>query len=83
VLVSVLTEAILLAGLGALIGSAFAWFAFNGNMHSMGGTVIRLTVTPRLIGEGVLFAGCLAFLGALFPAIRGVRLPLATALRAV
>ena len=79
---SVLVEALLLAFLGAVIGAAVAWLAFNGNSHLIGGMVFTLTVTPALIGLGVAFACALGFLGGLFPAIRAARLPVVMALRA-
>jgi putative ABC transport system permease protein len=82
VAVSVLIESILLAALGAAIGAAVAWASFNGNLHSMGGTVIHLAVTATLAFGGIVFACCLGLVGGLFPAIRAARLPIATALRA-
>jgi putative ABC transport system permease protein len=82
VMASVLAEALLLALAGSLIGAALAWIAFNGNLHAIGGNVIRLTVTPGLIGNGVLFACLLGFVGGFFPALRAARRPVAEALRA-
>ena len=82
VLVSVLVEALALSLLGALIGIAVAWAAFNGNLHAIGGTVINLAVTPRLIVNGLLFACFLGFIGGFFPALRAARRPIAEALRA-
>jgi putative ABC transport system permease protein len=82
VLASVLAEAMLLAMIGAVIGMALAWLAFNGAQHSMGGLVIRLAVTPRLALTGLLFACLLGLAGGFFPALRAVRLPVATAIRA-
>jgi putative ABC transport system permease protein len=81
VVVSVLVESLLLAFLGAAIGAAIAWIAFNGNFHSVGGLVFRLAVTPGLIGLGIGFACALGFIGGLFPAIRAAGLPVTTALR--
>lgn len=82
VVVSVIVEALLLASAGAAIGAGFAWLAFNGNLHAMGGSAIRLAVTPGLVTGGILFAAALGLIGGLFPAIRAARLPVATALRA-
>jgi len=81
VVVSVLAESLLLALLGAAIGAAIAWIAFNGNFHSVGSLVFRLAVTPGLVGLGVGFACVLGFIGGLFPAIRAAGLPVTTALR--
>jgi ABC-type lipoprotein release transport system permease subunit len=41
----------------------------------------RLAVTPGLVAVGLSWAVIIVFLGALFPAIRAARLPIATALR--
>jgi putative ABC transport system permease protein len=81
VVASVLAESLLLAFLGAAIGAAAAWIAFNGNSHIVGGLVFRLAVTPGLVGLGVGFACALGFIGGLFPAIRAAGLPVTTALR--
>jgi putative ABC transport system permease protein len=82
VVMSVLAEALLLALLGATIGTTAAWIAFNGNLHSAGGLVFTLAITPSFAGLGVAFACVLGFIGGLFPAIRAAKLPVATALRA-
>jgi putative ABC transport system permease protein len=82
VIASVLTESLVLAVLGAAIGSIVAWIAFNGNLHAVGGLVFRLAVTPSLVGLGIGFAFTLGFVGGLFPAIRAASLPVADALRA-
>jgi putative ABC transport system permease protein len=82
VMASVLVEALLLALAGSLIGAGFAWVAFNGNLHAIGGTVISLAVTPGLVRNGVLFACFLGFVGGFFPALRAARRPIVDALRA-
>jgi putative ABC transport system permease protein len=82
VLASVLVEAALLAMAGAVIGMALAWLAFNGAEHSMGGLIIRLSITPRLALTGLFFACLLGLVGGFLPALRAVRMPVATALRA-
>jgi putative ABC transport system permease protein len=82
VVASVLTESLVLAFLGAAIGTIVAWLAFNGNLHAVGGLVFRLAVTPSLVGLGFGFAFTLGFIGGLFPAIRAASLPVADALRA-
>jgi putative ABC transport system permease protein len=85
---SVLVEAILLALLGGALGAALAWLIFNGHTAStltgVGGHLIfDLTVSPQLIGIGILWACTIGLIGGLFPAIRAARLPVATALRAI
>jgi len=82
VVISVIVESLLLAGAGAVIGAGLAWLAFNGNLHAMGGTAIRLAVTPGLVAGSILFAALLGLVGGLFPAIRAARLPVVGALRA-
>jgi len=83
VAISVLTEAVLLAIIGALIGAAGAWVLFDGNQNSLGGFVVfDLAVTPGLLLIGVTWALAIALLGAILPAIRAAHLPLVTALRA-
>jgi putative ABC transport system permease protein len=85
VAVSVVGEALLLAILGSMIGAFFAWILFNGTQVSAHLTasesVFHLAVTPGLVAVGLSWAVIIAFLGALFPAIRAARLPVATALR--
>jgi putative ABC transport system permease protein len=82
VVVSVLVESLVLAGSGAAIGAVAAWIVFNGNVHTVGGLVFRLAVTPSLIALGLGFAFTLGFVGGLFPALRAASLPVADALRA-
>jgi putative ABC transport system permease protein len=90
VLLSVVTEALLLALVGAALGAAIAWLAFNGNTVSTlaGGTGLRqvvfhLHIGAALIGVGIVWACAVGLIGGLLPAIRAARLPVATALRAV
>lgn len=86
VVVSVLTEALLLALIGAALGAGVAWLLFGGNTINMGSNlasmIFELEVTPRLLAIGVVWACGVGFLGGLFPALRAARLPVATALRA-
>jgi len=86
IVVSVVAEALLLALAGAVAGSAIAWFLFAGDSISLGGgdstLITTLTITPATFITGLAWACGVALVGALFPAIRAARLPLATALRA-
>ena len=85
VVVSVLSEALVLALLGAVLGAGIAWLYFGGNRIAMEGgsgtAVFELKVTPLLIGIGVAAACAVGVLGGLFPALRAARGPVATALR--
>jgi putative ABC transport system permease protein len=82
ILTSVLAEALLLSLLGATIGAAAAWFAFNGSLHAAGTLVFKLAVTPALVAEGIGLACVLGLFGGLLPALRAARVPVAVALRA-
>jgi putative ABC transport system permease protein len=87
VLLSVMLEAMLLSLLGGFIGAALAWVLFNGHsVSTLGGAfaqvVFKLTVTPTLIVNGVLWACIIGLVGGLFPARRAARLSVAEALRA-
>ena len=87
VVVSVLVEAILLSVAGGIIGGGLAWIAFDGyqtatmNWQSFSQVAFAFKVTPALLGQGLVFAVIMGFLGGLFPAIRAARLPVVTALR--
>jgi putative ABC transport system permease protein len=86
VLLSVMLEAMLLSLLGGLIGAALAWVLFNGHsVSTLGGAfaqvVFKLTVTPTLIVNGILWACIIGVVGGLFPALRAARLSVAEALR--
>jgi putative ABC transport system permease protein len=82
VAVSVMSEALLLALAGALIGSAIAWLLFNGSQKAYFGIIFDLKVTPGLVGLGIAWALAVALLGGLLPSIRAARLPVVEALRA-
>ena len=87
VLLSVMTEALLLSLLGGVIGASLAWLLFNGHsVATLGGAfaqvVFKLTVTRTLIVTGILWACIIGILGGLFPALRAARLSVAEALRA-
>ncbi len=81
VVVSVLTEALLLAIAGALLGAFLAWLFFAGDLVSVSSIVFQLEVTPALLMTGVAWACGVGFIGGLFPAIRAARLPIVIALR--
>jgi len=87
ILVSVMSEALLLSLLGGLIGASLAWLFFNGHtVSTLGGAfaqvVFKLTVTHALILTGIVWACVIGLLGGLFPAVRAVRSSVADALRA-
>jgi len=82
VAVSVLAEAVFLSVAGALIGAAIAWALYDGQQDSFGINVFYLTVSPAMVGLGILWAVGVALLGAILPSIKAARRPVAEALRA-
>lgn len=86
VLLSVMTEALALALLGAILGALVAWVVFNGHtVSTLGGAfaqvVFKLAVTPQLVGEAIVWACFIGLLGGLFPALRSIRVSVSEALR--
>ncbi len=82
VAVSVIAEAILLAMAGALMGIGLAWALFHGQRYAFGEILFHLTVSPGLVGTGLVWALAVALLGGVLPAARAARLPVVDALRA-
>jgi putative ABC transport system permease protein len=85
-MLSVMTEALLLSLLGGLFGALLAWILFNGHtVSTLGGAfaqvVFKLNVSPQLIGEGILWACIIGMLGGFFPAVRMVRVSVTEGLR--
>ena len=89
VLVSIVGEALLLACVGGVLGIALAWGLFNGySVNTAGGglggqVVFDLAVTFNLSMIGFAWAAVIGLVGGLFPAVRGARLTIAAALRAL
>jgi len=85
VVVSVLTEALVLSLVGALIGAVASWLLFNGMTFNAGGQLgaigVELTVGVPIIVVGMIWACVIGFLAGLFPALRAARLPVADGLR--
>ncbi len=82
VIFSLLSEAMLLALPGALIGAGLAWIFFNGRAASPFGFQFHLAVTPSLALLGIVWALCMGLVGGLMPAVRAARVPVTVALRA-
>lgn len=82
IVVSVLIEGMALALPGALVGSAIAWALFNGHVVSPAGLIFKLTVTLHTVWVAVVWSLVIGLIGASLPALRAVRVPVATALRA-
>jgi putative ABC transport system permease protein len=87
VVVSVLVESLVLGGLGGIAGGLLAYAAFNGyqtstmNFQTFSQVAFAFAVTPWLLAQGLTYALVMAFIGALLPALKAARLPIASALR--
>jgi putative ABC transport system permease protein len=87
VVLSVLTEAVVLSVIGGVIGGLLAWAAFDGyqtstmNFQSFSQVAFAFAVTPSLLLRGLIYSVVMGILGGMFPAIRAARLPIVTALR--
>jgi ABC-type antimicrobial peptide transport system permease subunit len=79
---SLMLETLLLAAPGMFVGVAVPWLAFNGMRTSFVGIDFALAVTPGLAAIGVGSALVIALVGGVFPALHGMRMSLARALRA-
>ena len=79
---AMLSEAMLLALPGALIGAGLAWLFFNGRTASIFEFQFHLAVTPSLALLGIGWALCMGLIGGLMPAVRAARVPVTVALRA-
>jgi putative ABC transport system permease protein len=87
IIAAFMIEAVVLSLVGGCIGAALAWAAFNGYTASTINTglsqvVFKLSVSWSLVTTGITWACAIGLLGALVPAIRAARLPVAVALRA-
>lgn len=87
VVVSVVSESLLLAFVGGLFGAGLAWMAFDGyqaatlNWASFSAITFAFDVNVKLLVQGIVFAMLIGLVGGLFPAIRAARQPIAVALR--
>ena len=87
VVISVVSESLVLAFTGGLIGAGLAWLAFDGyraatlNWASFSAITFAFDVNASLLMQGIAFAMVIGLIGGLFPAIRAARQPVAQALR--
>jgi putative ABC transport system permease protein len=86
VVVSVMTEALLLAIGGGVLGALVAYGLFNNFSVSTLGqnftqVVFNFKVTPQLVARGLLIAIVIGMIGGLMPALRAARLPVTRSLR--
>ncbi len=82
IIASVVSESILLALPGALLGALVAWLLFNGLLASPFGASFHMAVTPSLALLGLGWALGIGAIGGLLPAVRAARVPVTVALRA-
>ena len=86
VVASVMTEALLLALAGGLLGALIAYALFNNFSVSTLGqnftqVVFNFKVTPQLVARGLIIAVLIGMIGGFMPALRAARLPVTTSLR--
>jgi putative ABC transport system permease protein len=86
VVISVLTEALLLALVGGLFGAVVAYLLFNGLSVSTLGqnftqVVFNFKVTPELVVRGLIIAVIIGMIGGLLPALRAARAQVTASLR--
>ena len=86
VLFSVLVEGMLLGLVGGIVGGVLAYLLFNGiETSTMGSNFAQIAfsfrVTPSLLVRGAIYALLMGLLGGLLPAVRAVRMPIASSLR--
>lgn len=87
ILISVVSESLVIALVGGAVGGALAYLAFDGfqtstmNFQSFSQVAFAFRVTPELLVLGTLFAAIIGVVGGIFPAVRAARLPVALALR--
>ena len=77
-----IVEAVALACLGAALGTAIDWLWLDGYAVNGAYGVFRMMVTARLLLVGIVWALCIALLGAVLPSVRAVTIPVRDALGA-
>jgi putative ABC transport system permease protein len=82
IIASVVSESILLALPGALLGAIVAWLLFNGLLASPLGASFHMAVTPALALLGLGWALCIGLIASILPALRASRVPVTVAMRA-
>ena len=87
VVISVLTEAVVLSLIGGALGALAAYLAFDGyqtatmNWQSFSQVAFAFAVTPSLLAQALVYATVMGLLGGLLPAWKAARMPVVNALR--
>jgi putative ABC transport system permease protein len=87
VVTAILSESLLLALVGGMIGAGLAWLAFDGyqtatlNWASFSAMTFAFDVNGALVARALVLALLIGLVGGLFPALRAARQPVAMALR--
>lgn len=81
IVASVVSESILLALPGAVLGALIAWLLFNGLLATPFGASFHMAVTPSLALLGLGWALAIGLIGGLLPALRAARVPVTVAMR--
>ena len=79
---AIVAEAMILAGIGAIVGTAVDWLWLDGYAYDGAWGVFRAAVTPRVFLIGLGWALAIALMGALMPSIRAARASIIEALAA-
>ncbi|HWY62110.1 MAG TPA: ABC transporter permease [Rhizomicrobium sp.] len=82
VVLSVMSETLILCLAGALIGACVASALFDGNQKAVGSNVFNLTISPGLVLTGIIWAMVVGLAGGLLPSIHAARLSIVDGLRA-
>jgi putative ABC transport system permease protein len=83
IIISVLTETMILAVLGALLGAVIAWLLFNGHAINPVGISLTLSVTPGVVALGIGWAVAMGLIGGLLPTIRATSVSVTDGLRSI
>src|SRR6266481_2686496 len=83
--VGTLTESLILAAIGGVLGAVATFLTFNGlSAATLGASftqvVFSFELTPALAAEGVSLALIVGLIGGLFPALRAARMPIVAGL---
>jgi putative ABC transport system permease protein len=78
--VAFIAETMVLAGLGAILGTIIDWLWMDGWVYNGAWGVFRIAVTARLLLLGMLWALGIALFGATLPSVRAATIPIRDAL---